>query len=127
MHRIYKRYEIDPSRYYITALLTVVTPTVPTVFLKDHLPSLLLSIIASVTIFYTSLFSSIVAYRLSPWHPLAKYPGPFLAKITKFWGSWIASTGKNHVMDKKLHDKYGPIVRVGTSYSQFRALFSLLT
>ena len=67
----------------------------------------------SFAIFYSTLVSSIVIYRISPFHPLADYPGPFLAKISKFYGVYMMSTGKNHILHKKLHEKYGPYVRTG--------------
>ncbi|KAK1224555.1 hypothetical protein PQX77_012534 [Marasmius sp. AFHP31] len=57
--------------------------------------------------------TSIVLYRISPFHPLAKVPGPMILKITKFWRMYICWTGKQHIMLKELHDRYGPIVRSG--------------
>lgn len=65
------------------------------------------------SVFHASLLASILAYRLSPWHPLARYPGPTLAKVTKFWGAFNLSGGKYHQTLKALHDKHGPYVRVG--------------
>ncbi|KAL0060256.1 hypothetical protein AAF712_012966 [Marasmius tenuissimus] len=57
--------------------------------------------------------TSIVLYRISPFHPLANVPGPMIFKITKFWRMYICWTGKQHIMLKGLHDRYGPIVRSG--------------
>ncbi|KAF8989679.1 cytochrome P450 [Cyathus striatus] len=57
------------------------------------------------------LVSSTLAYRLSPLHPLYKYPGPILAKCTKFWGIYQTYTGKAHVTILSLHRKYGSVVR----------------
>lgn len=57
---------------------------------------------------------SIVVYRLSPFHPLAKYPGPIACKISQLWAVLIYSRGKAHHYRKLLHDQYGPIVRIGT-------------
>ncbi|KAI9447484.1 high nitrogen upregulated cytochrome P450 monooxygenase 2 [Lactarius indigo] len=52
-------------------------------------------------------------YRLSPFHPLAKYPGPAIAKASKLWASYISATGNQHRCYKNLHDRYGDVVRVG--------------
>ncbi|KAF6743654.1 cytochrome P450 [Ephemerocybe angulata] len=54
-----------------------------------------------------------MAYRLSSLHPLSRYPGPFLCKISKLWIIWLAYRGKLHLYYKSLHDIYGPIVRIG--------------
>ena len=64
-------------------------------------------------VFYATLAASVVLYRISPLHPLAKYPGPFLLKVTKFAAMYHALDGKQYVFFKSLHDKYGPFVRVG--------------
>ena len=36
-------------------------------------------------VYFATLIGSIAVYRISPFHPLAKYPGPFIAKLSKFW------------------------------------------
>lgn len=62
---------------------------------------------------YTSLLLSIIVYRVSPFHPLAQYPGPFLAKITKLYHAWQVYKGKQHIYLKDLHERYGEVVRTG--------------
>ncbi|KAI5458779.1 cytochrome P450 [Mariannaea sp. PMI_226] len=47
--------------------------------------------------------------------PLRKYPGPFLAKFTRLWYLYQASTGDSHLVLQDLHRKYGPIVRITPS------------
>ncbi|KAF8069222.1 cytochrome P450 [Lyophyllum atratum] len=64
-------------------------------------------------VFLTTLASSITLYRISPFHPLAKYPGPFLGKVTQFWSCWVQWNGHQHLVTRALHDKYGPFVRIG--------------
>lgn len=66
-----------------------------------------------VLFFSFSLGSLIVCYRLSPFHPLAEYPGPLICKATKLWGAWVALRGDSHWYVKDLHKRYGPIVRIG--------------
>ena len=51
-------------------------------------------------------------YRLQ-FHPLAKYPGPLLGRITDWYSVYRAWTGKRHVDFYNLHQKYGSIVRYG--------------
>ncbi|KAJ4483590.1 cytochrome P450 [Lentinula aciculospora] len=63
--------------------------------------------------FYASLLSSIILYRLSPFHPLAKVPGPVMHKVSKLWSVWICWQGRQHIEFKAMHDKYGPVVRTG--------------
>ena len=60
-----------------------------------------------------ALFASVAIYRLSPFHPLAGYPGPALAKVTKLWGAWNTWKGDQHHVWLRLHRKYGPFVRTG--------------
>jgi hypothetical protein len=69
--------------------------------------------------FLMAFLASISLYRLSPLHPLAKYPGPIRCKLTKFWMAWISFRGRAHIYYKKLHDNYGPIVRIGESLFDF--------
>ncbi|KAF9017609.1 cytochrome P450 [Hymenopellis radicata] len=54
-----------------------------------------------------------VAYRLSPFHPLWKYPGPFLCKVTSLATMHMVSTGKRYQIIKAWHEKYGKFVRTG--------------
>lgn len=59
------------------------------------------------------LVTSVAIYRVSPFHPLAKFPGPVLNKITKLAGMQNSWGGHGHRNNHELHKKYGPIVRVG--------------
>lgn len=55
-----------------------------------------------------------LVYRLSPFHPLAKYPGPVIAKTSKWWAAYyVSSRGDLHRYYKRLHDRYGDVVRTG--------------
>ena len=46
-------------------------------------------------------------------HPLAKYPGPFIAKLTNVYSVWHAIRGTRHSDLYRLHQKYGDFVRWG--------------
>ena len=42
-------------------------------------------ILGTLFVYFAALLVSIAAYRISPFHPLARYPGPFVAKLSKLW------------------------------------------
>lgn len=48
----------------------------------------------------------IVVYNLL-FHPYAKYPGPFWAKITPLYSVWHAYIGDLHIDVLRCHEKYG--------------------
>ena len=66
------------------------------------------------TAYWSGLSFFTLAYRLSPFHPLANYPGPILAKSSKLWGAYLSATGDQHRCLKRLHDRYGDVVRIGS-------------
>lgn len=51
-------------------------------------------------------------YRLTL-HPLAKYPGPFLAKITTWYDTYHCYIKDRHYDQYECHRQYGSIVRYG--------------
>ncbi len=55
-----------------------------------------------------------VGYRLSPLHPLARFPGPIMCRISKGWLAYLTVKDKKaHLYIKDLHERYGDIVRIG--------------
>ncbi|RPD60598.1 high nitrogen upregulated cytochrome P450 monooxygenase 2 [Lentinus tigrinus ALCF2SS1-7] len=58
-----------------------------------------------------TLLSSIVVYRLSPWHPLARYPGPWSHAVTALVAGFWMATGNRNVHVRSLHERYGDVVR----------------
>ncbi|GLA22190.1 cytochrome P450 [Aspergillus phoenicis ATCC 13157] len=46
-------------------------------------------------------------------HPLSSYPGPFVAKLTNLYSVVHAIRGDRHEDLYHLHQRYGPVVRVG--------------
>jgi hypothetical protein len=81
-------------------------------------------ILTAYIVFILTLGSSIVIYRISPWHPLAHIPGPAINKITKLWSVWVCFRGDQHRVNKALHNNYGPFLRTGDILSP---LFSLIS
>ncbi|CAG8974862.1 hypothetical protein HYALB_00000477 [Hymenoscyphus albidus] len=53
-----------------------------------------------------------IVYRLTL-HPLAKYPGPFLAKVTSLYSAYRGWHGDIHLDIVRCHSKYGVFVRYG--------------
>ncbi|KAL0060254.1 hypothetical protein AAF712_012964 [Marasmius tenuissimus] len=98
-----------------TVCLLLLEPAIPLFALNRFLSVdiSVLSIMLAYFTFFSSLATSIVVYRISSFHPLAKVPGPMIFKITKFWRMYICWQGKQHIVLKELHDRYGPIVRSG--------------
>ncbi|KAK3988501.1 Pisatin demethylase [Cladorrhinum sp. PSN332] len=68
------------------------------------------------TAFLVPLASLLIWFTIS-WatNPLRKYPGPFLAAFTNLWRFNLCLTKAFTYTDtiKKLHEKYGPVVRIG--------------
>lgn len=51
-----------------------------------------------------------VVYQLY-FHPLAKYPGPFLGKLTDWRAGYFSWTGDLHIDMWRCHQKYGEFAR----------------
>ncbi|KAM3544223.1 Isotrichodermin C-15 hydroxylase [Beauveria bassiana] len=63
---------------------------------------------------------AIIVYRVF-FHPLAKYPGPFLAKITDAYQLYHAYKGDRHLEFWRMHQKYGKVVRFGPNSVSFNS------
>ncbi|EFQ92167.1 hypothetical protein P3342_010328 [Pyrenophora teres f. teres] len=59
------------------------------------------------------------------WHPLSKYPGPFLAKITDLYAAYHAWRGDIHIDLWRQHERYGPIVRYSPNQLNFNTAEAL--
>jgi hypothetical protein len=111
VHLIFKRTET--SRLYWLFVLLFAIPAYLTFLYIPHAGSAILAAVKMFSLFWSTLVTSILVYRVSPWHPLAKYPGPFLCKLTKFYLAYVALDGKQYLYYYKLHQKYGNVVRIG--------------
>ncbi|KAI9036349.1 putative cytochrome P450 pisatin demethylase [Aspergillus affinis] len=61
-------------------------------------------------------------------HPLAKYPGPFLARFTNICNEsderrfFNFLGGQHHLTEWRLHEQHGPVVRVAPNWLSFSTL-----
>lgn len=74
-------------------------------FVHDNVVAIVLSAAAGWVI-------SMIIYRLV-FHPLAAYPGPFLARISTAWQFYqdVLLGGRMSYTLRDLHAVYGPIIR----------------
>ena len=111
-HLIFRHFE--PISIASRTTLLIVTPAL----LSGPISCTVRSPYAALPIAFAAYWSSLVyftlAYRLSSFHPLAKYHGPLLAKTSKWWAAYLSgTTGDQHRYRKHLHDRYGDVVRIG--------------
>lgn len=109
--------ELDRAAPQILFGLLLAPASILAIFISLGIP--LLEASATTATIWTSFLSglaiSILTYRLF-FHPLRKFPGPVLARTTKWWGALkTAGTLQNHYLVRDLHQKYGDFVRIGES------------
>ncbi|KAI0265868.1 high nitrogen upregulated cytochrome P450 monooxygenase 2 [Gloeopeniophorella convolvens] len=114
----FKRYEPDTKPSLFTLL--VLAPGCLSYPFSFAVASKIKGAIAAFTIYHASIMLYALIYRLSPWHPLAGYPGPLLARTSKIWGAVLSARGTMHTCYKDLHDRYGDVVRVGPNELSIR-------
>ncbi|KAJ7639705.1 cytochrome P450 [Mycena polygramma] len=110
-HLFFKTYE--PTDVARLVSLLVLPPLIIGFLPQGHAFGILGSLLRSYSAYYAGLLLSVITYRLSPVHPLSRYPGPAACKISKLWLTFVTSRGKLHIYIKGLHDKYGSVVRIG--------------
>ncbi|CAI6332382.1 unnamed protein product [Periconia digitata] len=80
----------------------------PDTILGLSIATWLFKAIPLATITYTLLW---MVYAVTL-HPLAKVPGPFWAAVTRLWYMHKIYQGHFDVVQRDLHKKYGPVVRI---------------
>ncbi|KAI0475694.1 isotrichodermin C-15 hydroxylase [Xylariaceae sp. FL0804] len=85
-----------------------------------HIVSVLLGAVALSLVFAVVL----AIYRVF-FHPLAKYPGPLLAKITDAHQLYHAWKGDRHLEFWRMHEQYGNVVRFGPNSVSFNSSAAL--
>lgn len=63
--------------------------------------------------FISGMTISILTYRAF-FHRLNRFPGPFIARLTNVYATWLAIKEEHMYLEvQELHKKYGDIVRIG--------------
>lgn len=110
VYSVFQRYE--PQRPNALLFLLLVIPAALSGLALSCSSSLVAAVIAPAG-YWSLLALFTLIYRISPFHPLAKYPGPFLNKLSKLRSVYIGHQGKQHKHYQELHRQYGDVVRVG--------------
>lgn len=76
--------------------------------MHSHLIFIVVAVLGGLHVLYW-IYTSITA-------PDRKVPGPFLARLSKLWYLQKLRTGSFHHENIKLHQKYGPVIRVAPGY-----------
>ncbi|KAI0355826.1 high nitrogen upregulated cytochrome P450 monooxygenase 2 [Trametes cingulata] len=109
-HQIFKRYETYSIPFHLSLLLL---PPALASTLSHNTENALRSVCFSFGTYLGTLALAVFAYRASPFHRLARFPGPFLCRLSKFYMAGIGFGGRQYLYIKKLHGRYGDIVRIG--------------
>ncbi|KAH9006681.1 high nitrogen upregulated cytochrome P450 monooxygenase 2 [Lactarius hengduanensis] len=113
-------HHLEPrSKLPLIALLFVV-PAILSVPISYHVPWPSAAVLLAFVTYGGAVSSFALIYRLSPFHPLAKYPGPAIAKTSKLWAAYLCAKGDMHRLYKSLHDRYGDVMRVGPNELSIR-------
>lgn len=115
-HLVFRPFEIDGYAWHLffTYLVAFFLLIAGNVYLTKYSVVLALARALFVATAYNSgVVISIFTYRAF-FHPLNRFPGPFLAKLTRFYAMNDAAKRVQAYNDiQNLHNKYGDIVRVG--------------
>ena len=79
--------------------------------------------------YLATVLALIVVYLLRTryHHGLHKIPGPFLASFTSLWKWDVVRREKMPFVNTKLHEKYGPLVRIGPNHISASSAESIQT
>ena len=123
---IFKRYE--PEKLSVLVALLVVAPGALVLHVQQHFITALGAVSTTYAVYWALILLFTVLYRISPFHPLAKYPGPLGCRVSKIWFAYLTVRGKKaHVYVRQLHKKYkSDVVRIGTFYLKYTHLMLTL-
>ena len=107
-------HHLEPRSKLPLIFLFFVVPALLSIPISYHILWFAAAVLLAFVTYGCAVISFTLMYRLSPFHPLAKYPGPTLAKTSKLWGAYLCAKGDTHRRFKSLHDRYGDVIRVGS-------------
>ncbi|KAI0812689.1 cytochrome P450 [Irpex lacteus] len=113
---VYKRYE--PTSPLLNAILLIGAPFALVLTTQDHVA--FVDILTVLFACWALIITLTLAYRLSPFHPLASFPGPALAKASKLYHVFFVLRGDAHMVIRRWHDRYGDVVRIGPNELSFK-------
>ncbi|KAF4417289.1 Pisatin demethylase [Fusarium acutatum] len=90
-------------------------PTVQAILSRlQHVDTKAVAVGLPLTLFGLTFFYYFIALLYSLFlSPLRNIPGPFLARVTRWWEYRLVKQGNSNQEFIRLHKKYGPVVRVG--------------
>ncbi|KAF2493710.1 putative benzoate 4-monooxygenase cytochrome P450 [Lophium mytilinum] len=115
-HQSIRKIEFDALMYHFMALSIAAFLGIACAYLSlgelSPIGAIVKASLAAVS-FNTGLLISIGIYRLF-FHRLRKFPGPFWAKLSRFYNASLAAKNVQYFKEvEKMHDKYGDFVRTG--------------
>ncbi|KAL8293745.1 hypothetical protein RQP46_000446 [Phenoliferia psychrophenolica] len=126
-HRICQKHEVrkdppppppDAALFFAAWVVNYQTLTTILIVRGQSLVSASTSTLYAAVVFVLSLAASIAIRRV--WfHPLAQYPGPKLARLSRIWNVRAVMSTKHHLIVQDLHQQHGPVVRIGPNELSF--------
>ncbi|KAL7812160.1 cytochrome P450 [Trichoderma aethiopicum] len=115
-HLVFRPHEVDT---YVWQLVFTYIAVIAAIFAScvhtgmHQVTTALRYTISIASVYNCSVMGSILVYRAF-FHPLRYFPGPFAAKLSRFYAmNKMIRSRKGYEDIQRLHEKYGDIVRVG--------------
>ncbi|OTA62649.1 cytochrome P450 [Hypoxylon sp. EC38] len=77
--------------------------------------------LVNVSFIIVACFCLVLGYRLLL-HPLKNFPGPLIARLSDFYGTFFAIRRDLHLVTLRDHQKYGPVIRQGPNKLVFNSV-----
>ncbi|GME28827.1 putative benzoate 4-monooxygenase cytochrome P450 [Neofusicoccum parvum] len=112
---VLRNLEVDNFMYHLLSSLLAATVMLTFAYVLvgfSFLSALSRTCLASLS-FNTGLFLSIAIYRVF-FHRLRKFPGPFGAKVSRFYSAYLAGKEVKYFKEiERMHHRYGDFIRTG--------------